>query len=548
VKIVQSFWSCHETNLLKFKAGWISPEYNLMSWALSCLQLKQSYPEVTLHADNVSAKMLIDTLRLPYDKVTCDLNCLDKYHPQLWALPKIHTYSKQQNPFLHVDGDVFIWNQFDEELLQSKLIAQNEESATVYYENILQSLEKELSYFPTEIVAERKLENPIHAFNAGILGGHDIEFFQEYTSKAFKFVDKNIQSLSKINVSNFNIFFEQYLFYCLIRRQNKQVNVLISEVVSDNEYTDLGEFIDVPHSKHYLHLLGNYKRNEKICIQMAHRLREDYPEHYYRIIEVFKANKVPLLNNYYWFESDIDKQNLLVKHHSLKRLYLADELLKTETSQLLATSLPKYIFYRIQILKNFIESISQNQSLRVFSEKLSQYTQDIAKFEEALSALATQKFNTISKNYLLGRDIASVQYAEKTFGRFELVLEKIIEKDSAIQIVESQFDWTILDNPEYLYTNAPKLLDQEPSEVYTLVVPECNEKGYSLVNIDRLDILILSIIEERKTIAVLLEQLKSSFDPNDLQDSKAEFEKLIFGRIKNGLQNKSIKAILPASA
>ncbi len=29
------------------------------------------------------------------------------------------------------------------------------------------------------------------------------------------------------------------------------------------------------------------------------------------------------------------------------------------------------------------------------------------------------------------------------------------------------------------------------------------------------------------------------------ENSKAEFEKLIFGRIKNGLLNKSIKVILP---
>ena len=82
MKIVQSFWSCKETNLLKFSAGWYSPEYHLMSWTLSCLQLKQFYPEVTLHADSVSARMLIDTLKLPYDNVICDLNCLDKHHHQ----------------------------------------------------------------------------------------------------------------------------------------------------------------------------------------------------------------------------------------------------------------------------------------------------------------------------------------------------------------------------------------------------------------------------------------------------------------------------------
>ncbi|MFN8844096.1 MAG: DUF6734 family protein, partial [Chryseotalea sp.] len=222
MKIVQSFWSCKETNLLKFSAGWYSPEYHLMSWTLSCLQLKQFYPEVTLHADSVSARMLIDTLKLPYDNVICDLNCLDKYHPKLWALPKVHTYSKQKSPFLHIDGDVFIWNEFDEDLLRSKLIAQNEESATIYYENILRSLEEVLSYFPTEIVNERKLANPVHAFNAGILGGNDIEFFEEYATKAFQFVDNNVLNLSKVNVSNFNIFFEQYLFYCLVRSKNKR--------------------------------------------------------------------------------------------------------------------------------------------------------------------------------------------------------------------------------------------------------------------------------------------------------------------------------------
>ena len=98
MKIVQSFWSCHQTNLLEFSAGWISPEFNFMSWALSCLQLKQFYPEVTLYTDNTGAKMLIDVLQLPYDKLICDLDTLNSYHPQLWALPKIHTYSKQEAP------------------------------------------------------------------------------------------------------------------------------------------------------------------------------------------------------------------------------------------------------------------------------------------------------------------------------------------------------------------------------------------------------------------------------------------------------------------
>jgi len=104
MNIIQSSWACNQPDLLTANSGWLAPEYNLMSWALSCLQLKQYYPDVVLYSDSVSAKMLIDTLQLPYTEVVCNLDVLNKYHPQLWALPKIHTYSQQETPFLHVDG------------------------------------------------------------------------------------------------------------------------------------------------------------------------------------------------------------------------------------------------------------------------------------------------------------------------------------------------------------------------------------------------------------------------------------------------------------
>ena len=42
MKIIQSYWSRGKTNILTDQSGWVAPEYNLMSWALSCLQLKNS--------------------------------------------------------------------------------------------------------------------------------------------------------------------------------------------------------------------------------------------------------------------------------------------------------------------------------------------------------------------------------------------------------------------------------------------------------------------------------------------------------------------------
>ncbi len=112
-----------------------------MGWALSCLQWQKIYNKVTLYADDIAAKLLIDTLRLPNTTVICELGKLNSCHPSLWALPKIYAYSKQESPFLHVDGDVFIWHRFNETLLQGGLIAQNKQVSTDCYEGVMSSLE-----------------------------------------------------------------------------------------------------------------------------------------------------------------------------------------------------------------------------------------------------------------------------------------------------------------------------------------------------------------------------------------------------------------------
>ena len=42
MNIIQTFWSGNtQQNPLHNRAGWLSPEYNWMSWALSCFQFKK---------------------------------------------------------------------------------------------------------------------------------------------------------------------------------------------------------------------------------------------------------------------------------------------------------------------------------------------------------------------------------------------------------------------------------------------------------------------------------------------------------------------------
>jgi len=532
VQIVQSCWSCNQKNLLSVNAGWAAPEYHLMSWALSSLQLNSFYKNLTLYADSVSARLLIDKLQLPYTNVVCNLDEINHYNPNLWALPKIHVYAQQEAPFLHIDGDVYVWKKFDEVLLKGKLIAQNKEAATHYYEGIMQSLEAGLVYFPKEITDERKKQNAIAAYNAGIFGGSDISFFKEYTFKAFEFIKKNTSQLHKINVSNFNIFFEQYLFYCLSKKNKKTVSLLLEEIHDDYGYSGFGNFFEVPYERNYIHLLGTFKRNNKICADMAARLRQDFPEYYYRIIQLFYDNKIKLEHDYYEHLPSKSERDLLRRYH----------LLKTDTLPINSenkTADSSFVFWRTKLVDEYFLK-TKKSGVKTPVEK--QLVKDVVSFEKKIEKLRASIFSKINPDYLYQRDILKVKYPELIFGGKkvngdnELVIDKF-------EIIRSKFNWEILDEDLVLMKmKFQKIMLSNKLWNYFAIVPECSKEGYSFTNVDDLDLYIFSCLKTPISIDKLTKEIAERFDPEELKNAYSEFELLIYGRIKFALRNKLVRS------
>jgi len=72
MNFLQTLYNDDSKDPFRDSFGWASPEYHLMGWALSCLQLRRIYGNITLFANSPAAHLLIDTLQLPYAKV--DLN------------------------------------------------------------------------------------------------------------------------------------------------------------------------------------------------------------------------------------------------------------------------------------------------------------------------------------------------------------------------------------------------------------------------------------------------------------------------------------------
>ncbi|PWA05410.1 DUF6734 family protein [Flavobacterium psychrotolerans] len=327
MKIIQSFWSGNQKEFTN-SYGWYSYKHNWISWILSCHQLVKYHDEVELYTDSFGYEILIEKLKLPYTKVHVVLDELNHHNKNLWAIAKVRTFQLQTAPFIHVDGDVFVWESLTDKFINSNLVTQNLEIATDYYRKRWDVIYPQLTFLPDEM-GDYHDGRSNFACNMGIIGGTNLDFFKDYTRKSIEFVEKNKFNSDGIDALNFNIFFEQVLFKEFANVTNQNIDYLFSEVSLDNDYKGFGDFDKVP-LKTYLHLLGVYKRSPTVCKAMEVYVMKYYPEQYsmlakvineenkdFQEIDFLDTKKVAELVTK--FELELKSLNFKPKHFLLKR-------------------------------------------------------------------------------------------------------------------------------------------------------------------------------------------------------------------------------------
>lgn len=289
-RIVQSFWtrpifdnSSSKNRNDKLKGGWIDNTSHIMSWTLSCLQLRKYYDDVLLITDDFGKELLINILNLPYTTVNTGLNGLSSYHPDLWALGKIYSYGCQNKPFIHVDGDVYIFERFNSIIEKSLLVCQNFDIDQEDYYRILKDMDDNKFDFPEAIKIDRTIQKEVIAANAGIMGGNCLSFFKEFSEIAFGFVNDNMSKLATFNISSFNIIFEQYLFYTLAKYNNIVITPYFTIPETGETLTRNVLFYNTPIKYKYIHMLSYFKQNPILVDQMKNLLRTHHPDYYFKI-------------------------------------------------------------------------------------------------------------------------------------------------------------------------------------------------------------------------------------------------------------------------
>lgn len=335
MKIVHSFWSKpsfhgnqNYENSRKF-GGWLSYKYFLLSTCFSCLTLRKHHGQVDFYSDSKGEEVFIKQLDLPYSNVSTVLNELEGEDHRLWVLGKLKVIKLQTKPFIHVDNDVFIWESLPINMLSNSLLAQSKHLLPSAYKSNLKGVFDNFNHIPKCLA--KVPTNSTTIANIGIIGGTNIDFFQEYCETAYKFLNENLENLPKINIGGFNQIMDEYLFTCLANELEHDVRFFINNTQCDNPnidpYQHVLRFHLVPLIDKYIHVVGTAKQNAYACEQLELRLKYQFPEYYKRISEAIR-NFYPDLMAIDSYESIRNRERQVYKAISVISTHNIEEISK----------------------------------------------------------------------------------------------------------------------------------------------------------------------------------------------------------------------------
>jgi hypothetical protein len=174
---------------------------------------------------------------LDYDeKILIDQNKLENLPTSIWCLGKLLVFSEINEPFLHIDFDLFVKENNLEYFLKEKFVCFHEER-WVDINNVLKRLDYDnlISRFTNSPHFLNK--NEIKSYNCAVIGGTAIKEIQESAKIVLDYARKNKDFLNeKMNkllmVGNdwmLPIFMEQMLFINICKNKLNSITCILDE-------------------------------------------------------------------------------------------------------------------------------------------------------------------------------------------------------------------------------------------------------------------------------------------------------------------------------
>lgn len=501
MKIVQTFWVNDKNDL---RAGWLSTKYHLMSWALSCCSSYKYHKSVHLISDTHSAELLKGQLQLPYTSVSTALD--DFVSPydanRLWVLKKLFAYAQPNEPFIHLDGDAYLFKPLSLRLQEASLVAQNVEENHPYYIDGLDQIEQYFKYIPDYLLSD--INGKYSSVNAGLIGGHNYLFHKEVFQEVNIFLENNQDNLLDIETFALNVIIEQLFFKKLADFQGINIEYILDHKVGYPYNYGLDRFWDLPNACDYIHVM-NYKQNPTICEQMAQRLYIENPDLYEKVVKVsneLEATKVSMFieNESKTLESYFYRTNLINQHIRLN-FNLQIESLDTLTEQI-----------------NTLPENPQNVILRdAFQYELEKY-QFIQSLPSVDNYVQYRKQQSMKVNEILSKYDAEILLSSVTFGEY-------------VTLIESEWKWAEKNE----FTGQDSAVDyslnlqQEPSYFQvvlfgypvSMTIKEQLSDTFTIMIIDALQQIESNVLTVQEILENVSQEIYSHNQTNTLEELKA---------------------------
>ena len=260
----------------------------LFTQSLSILCASRHFKEVQFISSDWGVDMM-KQLGLPVTSYSNKLNEMKDVSRFFWAYGKLLAYNEQDKPFVHIDNDVFIWDALAPRILNARLCFQSHEPMHLdgyHYYNMLRPCFNKAKVKPQIIV-----DNPVHdfAYNCGICGGHDMDFFKEWIkcSQEYIFAPENQKLFFKTYgdiIIHQNLFHEQYFAASLIKAHDlrKEIKVINKDAKKAGEDA----------SRKYTHYWGTTKTDRGNMARVRMRLHDEDYELYNRVDKFCRENEI----------------------------------------------------------------------------------------------------------------------------------------------------------------------------------------------------------------------------------------------------------------
>jgi hypothetical protein len=291
MRAVWSFWS--KPFLDHYHSNWLDDAHHLMSWALSVQTARRHFPETMLVTDQAGADMLIEKLGLRFDQVSTALDALAGSDPGWFALGKLYAYRMQDRPFLHIDGDAYLWKPLPAHVREAELIVQYPEAPLLDFgyhpEDIDALIGSGGGWLPAAWRWYRSSGRAEVALNCGVMGGHGLELIRSYADSAILMVEhpRNRPGWSRVNpAAGFNHHVEQYFLGAHVAYHGAHRPALAAEPRLASLFESADAAKDEANAARigFTHIHGGSKSNLELMRRLESRVRRDHPALFARCV------------------------------------------------------------------------------------------------------------------------------------------------------------------------------------------------------------------------------------------------------------------------